>query len=147
MSQTKAIETIAAVQTAVSETHKLQSSQAEEIENLKKRLAELQGAKPVRDAETVRAELHTARGALQAMMKLVEADRHNMARRLAYIESKQKQWKINNPDEPFDPTHFTPPAVPLPHDDKLHREFHRQHLIIGRLERELEAALARGFEV
>ena len=74
---------------------------------------------------------------MEAKNRDYDQARHRALVRLAKLE---KDWKRDNPDDPFDPTAYAPPAIVPPPDSEHGRRFWLQHYRIAALAKELDEA-------
>lgn len=91
-----------------------------------------------RDVSVIEDELTAAKAdfiGMEAKNRDYDQARHRALVRVAKLE---KDWKRDNPDDPFDPTAYAPPALVPPLGSDQGRRFHRQHYRIAALVKELE---------
>jgi hypothetical protein len=95
------------------------------------------GKRPVAD---IQRELDAAKAELQDMMPMVEGDTTKIRNQAGRIEAAKVQWKMDHPDEPFDPDIAGVNLRPFKGNADLQKAFHRQHYVVARLENELKDA-------
>jgi hypothetical protein len=102
------------------------------------------GRKPgpeLRDLDAIDAELTAVRAELRATAPRIEAERVKQEKQAVKIANEERRWKtLHDADQPFDPDSFEPPLRPYEPDPKLHRQYHKLHYQIARLEKERTAA-------
>lgn len=99
------------------------------------------GTVAARTKTTISAELDAARARLHALHPLIERETERLRRFKQRLAQAQNKWRVERPDEPFDPEFHSPPLVWVPHPEAEANqlEFHRLHYTIKELEDELKA--------
>lgn len=95
------------------------------------------GKRPIAE---IQRDLDAARAKLHEMHPLVEGDQRRIQNQANRIADAQAKWKVEHPDEPFDPDYFSPPMRPYEGGADLQKQFHKQHYVVAELEKELAAA-------
>ena len=94
---------------------------------------------PPRHRAAIMADLDAARARFRELHPRVEAMTAKIRKQQGRIEQKMNKWRVDFPDEPFDPNHYDPPMVPIKQDDELQEEFYALHYVIAGFEDELAA--------
>jgi hypothetical protein len=98
--------------------------------------------KGLRSIEHIQADLEDVKAQLAEAIPEIESDSAKQRRQLERIQAAKVKWGLTHePDDPFDPSQFEPPMVPLKVDAKKQQEFHGLHYRIARLEAELVGAV------
>ena len=96
-------------------------------------------AKPPRTRSAIVHDLEAARARFRELHPRVEQMTAKINKQNARIEQKKNKWRVDFPDEPFDPYHYEPPMIPIKQDDELQEEFYALHYVIAGFEDELAA--------
>ncbi len=92
--------------------------------------------------EQIHASLDDVLAQFAEAIPEIEAEAAKQRRQLERIQAAQVKWKLTHePEDPFDPSQFEPPMLPLKVDASKQRQFHGLHYRIAKLEAELAAAM------
>lgn len=99
-------------------------------------------AKTHRPIPDIEGDLAAAEDKISKQRK--HCEEHELRRRnaLARRERLEGAWRKENPNEPFDPSLYSPPANVPPQDTPEARAYHQQAYVIAALRKELEEAKA-----